>query len=224
MASSFSKNLRLLRKERHMTQIETAEVLGISQALLSLYENDARVPNMAFVSTVCDYYGVTADYLMGRTGVRERLQEEPGPDETEEGRTVPLQDDLTELTDSITILFRLLDQLPGGEAAESAKEYLRISVFRLFRALSSAAPDSIKNLQKYDTTDYIRSACTAEMTLKEISYSKALEKAAATQDAVPDCGYPALKEAYPKQYQSLFNLLFEENRRMEDLLNTRRKS
>ena len=46
---------------------QLAADLHISQALLSHYENGAREPGLNFVCRACDYYGVTADYLLGRT-------------------------------------------------------------------------------------------------------------------------------------------------------------
>ena len=39
----------------------------MSQALLSHYENGVRVPRLEFVVKACDYYNVTADYLLGRS-------------------------------------------------------------------------------------------------------------------------------------------------------------
>lgn len=56
-----------LRKERGLSQRKAAADLRISQALLSHYENGAREPGLAFVCRACDYYGVPADYLLGRT-------------------------------------------------------------------------------------------------------------------------------------------------------------
>ena len=56
-----------LRRERGLSQRAAAAALGISQALLSHYENGAREPGLAFVCRACDYYGVSADYLLGRT-------------------------------------------------------------------------------------------------------------------------------------------------------------
>ena len=47
-------------------QRKVAADLGISQALLSHYENGAREPGLGFVCRACDYYNVTADYLLGR--------------------------------------------------------------------------------------------------------------------------------------------------------------
>ncbi len=67
MATDFSRTLSLLRQERGLSQRKAASALGISQALLSHYENGAREPGLCFVCRACDYYGVTADYLLGRS-------------------------------------------------------------------------------------------------------------------------------------------------------------
>ena len=66
MNSSFSERLSLLRREKNISQRQAAGDLGISQALLSHYENGAREPGLSFVCKACDYYGVTADYLLCR--------------------------------------------------------------------------------------------------------------------------------------------------------------
>ena len=67
MNSEFSRTLSLLRQEKGVSQRIAATALGISQALLSHYENGIREPGLAFVVRACDYYGVTADYLLGRS-------------------------------------------------------------------------------------------------------------------------------------------------------------
>ena len=67
MNADFSRTLALLRQEKEISQRKAAADLGISQALLSHYENDAREPGLHFVCRVCDYYNVTADYLLGRS-------------------------------------------------------------------------------------------------------------------------------------------------------------
>lgn len=67
MERSFPATLSLLRKDRNLSQRQAAAELNISQALLSHYENGAREPGLAFICKVCDYYGVTADYLLCRT-------------------------------------------------------------------------------------------------------------------------------------------------------------
>ena len=67
MVTDFSRTLSLLRQERGISQRKAASQLGISQALLSHYENGIREPGLAFVVKACDYYRVSADYLLGRT-------------------------------------------------------------------------------------------------------------------------------------------------------------
>lgn len=65
--NTFSLTLSELRHRSGLSQRKAAADLGISQALLSHYENGAREPGLNFVCKVCDYYGVTADYLLGRS-------------------------------------------------------------------------------------------------------------------------------------------------------------
>ncbi|MGI6013566.1 MAG: helix-turn-helix domain-containing protein [Oscillospiraceae bacterium] len=67
MTPSFCHNMSALRKSRGLSQRQAAADLDISQALLSHYENGAREPGLAFVCRACDYYGVTADFILGRT-------------------------------------------------------------------------------------------------------------------------------------------------------------
>ena len=68
--SCFYSVLSSLRKETGLSQRKVATELGISQALLSHYENGAREPKLDFVMRACDYYGVTADYILGRSNER----------------------------------------------------------------------------------------------------------------------------------------------------------
>ena len=71
MATDFSRTLSLLRQETGVSQRKAAAALGVSQALLSHYENGIREPGLAFVSRVCDYYHVSADFLLGRSASRD---------------------------------------------------------------------------------------------------------------------------------------------------------
>ena len=67
MNRTFTETLYVLRHERNISQRTAAEALNISQALLSHYENGAREPGLDFVRRACDYYGVSADYLLCRS-------------------------------------------------------------------------------------------------------------------------------------------------------------
>lgn len=63
----FGDILAELRHGRQLSQRALAGELKISQALLSCYENGSREPGLPFVCHACDYFGVSADYLLGRT-------------------------------------------------------------------------------------------------------------------------------------------------------------
>ena len=67
MERSFHITLSALRKERNINQRKAAADLNISQALLSHYENGIREPGLGFVCRACDYYGVSADYILYRS-------------------------------------------------------------------------------------------------------------------------------------------------------------
>lgn len=79
MERNFSTVMSALRRRKGISQRTAAADLKISQALLSHYENGAREPGLIFVCRACDYYGVSADYLLGRTdfadGYAERIDE-----------------------------------------------------------------------------------------------------------------------------------------------------
>jgi len=70
LKSTFSEILSSLRREKKLSQRRAATDLGISQALLSHYENNAREPKLEFVVKACEYYDVSADYILGRTESR----------------------------------------------------------------------------------------------------------------------------------------------------------
>ena len=67
MERSFGTTLSELRHSRDLSQRKLAADLNISQALLSHYENGTREPGLPFVCRVCDYFSVSADYILGRS-------------------------------------------------------------------------------------------------------------------------------------------------------------
>lgn len=56
------KDLRLLH--RH-TQLEIANMLGITRGAYANIENEKREPDLRTLFTLADYYDVTIDYLIG---------------------------------------------------------------------------------------------------------------------------------------------------------------
>ena len=59
------KRMRDLREDRDKTQQEIARVLGTSQTMYARYERGANELPIRHLITLCRYYGVSADYLLG---------------------------------------------------------------------------------------------------------------------------------------------------------------
>lgn len=60
-------NLKLLRKQRGLSQIALQMKTGIEQALLSKFENGVRIPPTDTLLVLADFYGVSIDYILKRT-------------------------------------------------------------------------------------------------------------------------------------------------------------
>ena len=145
MSSEFSRTLSLLRRERGVSQRTAASDLGISQALLSHYENGVREPGLSFVVKACDYYNVSADFMLGRTLSREgsMLTAEEVLNAAEPGNILQgsvlatLQSKL--LGGAIGVLFGLLGKLGDKNAINAAAAYLGNGVYQMYRQIGRAS-------------------------------------------------------------------------------------
>lgn len=63
----YTKRLRDLREDHDKTQQEIADILGTSQTMYARYERGANELPIRHLLTLCNYYGVSADYILGRT-------------------------------------------------------------------------------------------------------------------------------------------------------------
>lgn len=62
----FSEQLRKLRRERKLTQIELGNLLNVSNGTIAMWETDKRQPDIATLKRIAEYFNVSVDYLMGR--------------------------------------------------------------------------------------------------------------------------------------------------------------
>ena len=65
------ENIRNLRIDKGYTQKQIAEYLGISQNTYSQYEVGVLNYPVDAVVKLADFYGVSTDFLLGRTNVKE---------------------------------------------------------------------------------------------------------------------------------------------------------
>lgn len=62
-----AERLKNLRTNRNLKQEEVAKELKIAVRTYCRYEYGEREPNASVLWRMADYYGVTIDYLVGRT-------------------------------------------------------------------------------------------------------------------------------------------------------------
>ena len=64
---NYTIRMRNLREDHDKTQQQIATVLGTSQTMYARYERGANEMPIRHLLTLCDYYKVSADYLLGRS-------------------------------------------------------------------------------------------------------------------------------------------------------------
>lgn len=62
--------IRHLRETMGLRQIDVANATGIDQKTLSNYENEKTNPDSYSLIRLADFFDVSIDYLVGRTGAR----------------------------------------------------------------------------------------------------------------------------------------------------------
>lgn len=60
-----NEKLRELRSQLGISQKQAAKDMGITPTAYSNYEQGLREPSLETLKIICEYYGVTADYLIG---------------------------------------------------------------------------------------------------------------------------------------------------------------
>ena len=61
----YIKRIRDLREDNDKTQQQIAEVLGTSQTMYARYERGANELPIHHLIKLCEYYNVSADYILG---------------------------------------------------------------------------------------------------------------------------------------------------------------
>ena len=215
----FSRILSLLRQEKGISQRKAAAALGISQALLSHYENGIREPGLSFVAKACDYYHVSADYLLGRTLSRDGaiIEAEGLADASEERESLKgsimakLQKKL--IVNTASVLFDLLGQTGSKEAVAEAGAYLSSALYQLFRQLYRSAGGT----EGYFSTGrqtFDMDILSADMTLARIRYTKALEAYKGDYPAVDD---QSLAESYEGLARAVAQVFHDTDERVKKL-------
>jgi len=67
IVQSFALRLTALRREKGITQAQAAASVGITSNQWQRYEYGATMPTVETLVNIADYFGVSVDYLLGRS-------------------------------------------------------------------------------------------------------------------------------------------------------------
>lgn len=219
MATEFSRGLSALRQERGVSQRTASSDLGISQALLSHYENGIREPGLPFVVRACDYYNVSADFLLGRTLARdgsmlsaEDLVGAEDMDNVLRGSILAtLQSKL--ITGSVSVLFDLLGKLGDKQVINHAANFLSAAIYQLYRQLyrHSGNRDTVFATQNQE---FDQAIVLADMQLEQLRFVRGLGNGDGSGlDMTPQ----AMTDGYPGRNQSLTQVITTVDKRLSRL-------
>ena len=65
--ANFAERIKELRIKHGMTQTAMGEIIGTKQDSVSTYERGKNYPEVRNLMILADYFGVSIDYLVGRT-------------------------------------------------------------------------------------------------------------------------------------------------------------
>lgn len=71
----FPERLKSLRLEAGLTQKQIAEKLEIKQQSYAQWESGRTKPRSATLNKFADFFGVTTDYLLGKTNIKKEIPE-----------------------------------------------------------------------------------------------------------------------------------------------------
>ncbi len=62
--------IKLLREEFNLKQEDLAKKIDVSPSAIGMYERDLREPNDDITLKLANFFGVTTDYLLGKSDIR----------------------------------------------------------------------------------------------------------------------------------------------------------
>ena len=221
MNSAFPRIMTLLRKERGISQKQAAADLHISQALLSHYEKGIRECGLDFVVSAADYYGVSCDYLLGRTadksGTMIAVEEIPEQDPAirdnrmQAGGVLPILNKKL-IVNSLQILFDLLQKCNNKALTAEVSNVLIQTTYVVFRQIYSANPKNPRAM--FSVEEYLYQTAAMGAAARSAAKAGQLARGAAVDGnpgveagQLPGILPDELTAQYPQFATSLLNLL-----------------
>lgn len=115
----FRFRLAQLRSEKGLTQADLARELNVDSSTIGNYETGLRFPRPSQLIAICDYFGVSVDYIMGRTDIPHMAQFEIAV----RGLPVELQELLFE-NEALPVMEFVADYLEAGVPLDDLRGFL----------------------------------------------------------------------------------------------------
>lgn len=231
MNNYFPRIITLLRKERGLSQKQVALDLNVSQALLSHYEKGIRECGLDFLVSVAEYYNVSCDYLLGRTpdrkgatlNINDILPDSQDNVEMFENNNVTdinnnrvNQLNKTLITNSINIIYDILDKAKSQPLSDEVSTYIMAAVYKMFRSLYSGNPKNLQGIFSINSELYKSlmgaleciSSGKVDINVKNIVNSDKDNNLLITQEQ--------LTKEYPAFASSLYNLIQKAENKMNN--------
>lgn len=208
--SDFPRVLTHLRKDAGISQKKAAESLGVSQALLSHYEKGIRECGLLFLVRAADFYGVSVDYLLGRSleknGSAILLDDLPDEDAAGQGNRgagslLPVLNKKL-ICNSVAVVEDLLGASGDKELIQKVSLYLQISVYQMFRRLYNG---NAENPQTFFGAPADEAGMMADSAMKKLEAE--IQRRLKKVKNLPQMDENVIREKYPLFASSLFNLL-----------------
>lgn len=233
MTSDFSRTLALLRKEKKISQRTAASDLQISQALLSHYENGLREPGLSFVVRAADYYGVSCDYMLGRSMSRDgsAMPQDKIPDVSmEKGNVLKgnvaamLQKKL--IVNSAALLIDLAGKTGNHHLINEIANYFSLSLYRVFRYMYHADVNNPAEMFPI-SEECFNMLCDAEQKMSELHIQDLVKNGGFFKEEeiirMPELAPNTLNIQYPGMAQSLLTILQSVSDRLTDRCKEKKK-
>ncbi len=211
--SDFARILTHLRKEKGMSQKVAAQQLGVSQSLLSHYEKGIRECGLLFLVRAADFYGVTVDYLLGRSydknGNSISVDEVPDEDASNKGN-IGIKNMMSTLNkklicNSVSILMDSVAKVNSKTLTNEISSYLSVSVYKAFRMLYNSNPQNPQSFFGDNDKEFMyMSDASINSSLAKVSKILSDEKYYAQ---VPLLDQQSIKSDFPMLSASFYNLL-----------------
>lgn len=224
MNTNFPRTLSLLRKEKGLSQRKVAVELGVSQAVLSHYENGLREPGLEFVAKAADYYKVSSDFLLGRTMSREdyTITAEDLPDSSADKDNVLRGSMMATLNkklvmNSVNVLFDIVGKSKNKKLINETAMFFDVAVYKVFRELYAASGKNTDDFFSVNESLWAELS-NAELSTAFMNIKREAEGLGEEETALPELSQEYIAKEYPQLMQSLLSVLQNAGKRLSSRL------